>query len=232
MISSVVTYSISFASSLVNVILGLMISVYILIDKEEVVLIGKKTVRALFSDKVCNKLTICIKEINHSFNMFFIGKLIDSLIIGIIYYIVSLIAGFPYPSLCALIVGICNMIPYFGPFIGAIPVIALSLLVQPRSAIWVALFIFVLQQFDGIFLGPKILGESIDLKPIGVIFAITIGGAIAGPLGMFFGVPILSVICKFGMKAIDNLYKAKHNDLPTEKKEKQKAREVSKNEQS
>lgn len=223
MISSVVTYSINFASSVVNAILGLMISVYILTDKEEIVALGKKIIRAWFSNDVCNTMTKCVKEINHTFNQFFVGKLIDSLIIGILFYIIAMIFSFPYPSLCALIIGITNMIPYFGPFIGAVPVIALTLLVSPVTAIGVLIAILILQQFDGIILGPKILGDSIDLKPIGVIFAITIGGAIAGPLGMFFGVPIFSVICKFAMITIDKHYNKKQLKL---------AEEAKKNEQS
>lgn len=213
MITSLVTYSISFASSVINVFLGIMISIYILVDKEEVVALGKKIIRSLFSNDLCTKITMYVKEINHTFNQFFVGKLIDSLIIGIMYYMIALIFDFPYPSLCALIIGITNMIPYFGPFIGAVPVVALTLLVNittPITALWVTLAIFALQQFDGIILGPKILGDSIDLKPIGVIFAITVGGAIAGPLGMFFGVPVFSVICKFAMLAIENTYNKKH----------------------
>ncbi len=226
MISSVVEYSINFASSLVNIILGIMISVYILVDKEEVVAYGKKILKSLFSDVTCEKLTVYVKEINHSFNLFFTSKIVDSLIIGIIYYIISLIFGFPYPSLCALIIGITNMIPYFGPFIGAIPVLALTLLVDPITAIGVLISVIVLQQFDGLFLGPKILGESINLKPIGVIFAIIIGGAIAGPIGMFFGVPIFSVICKFAKLTIDNKYREKYGDEPKESQKSKTKRRV------
>ncbi len=225
MISSLVTYSISFASSVVNAILGLMISVYILTDKEEIVALGKKIIKAWFSNEVCNTMTKYVKEINHTFNQFFVGKLTDSFIIGILFYIIALIFGFPYPSLCALIIGITNMIPYFGPFIGAVPVIALTLLVNPVTSIGVAIAILILQQFDGIFLGPKILGDSIDLKPIGVIFAIIIGGAVAGPLGMFFGVPIFSVICKFAMIAIDNHYNKRQLKLAEEAKKNEQSEE-------
>lgn len=216
MISSVVEYSINVASSLVNIILGTMVSVYILTDKEEIVKIGKKFIKALFSEKVCDKMTLCIKEINHTFNQFFVSKLLDSCIIGLLYYVIALIFGFPYPSFCALIIGITNMIPYFGPFIGAIPVIALTLLVDPIASIGVAIAVLVLQQFDGIYLGPKIMGESINLSPVCVIFAIVVGGAVAGPIGMFFGVPLFSVLLKFAMTAIDNLYNKKYVTQNTE----------------
>ncbi len=216
MVSSLVEYSINFASSVVNIILGIVISIYILLDKESIVALGKKSIRALFSNEVCSKMTLYVKEINYAFNQFFVSKLVDSCIIGVLFYIIALIFNFPYPSLCALIIGITNMIPYFGPFIGAIPVIALTLLVEPITSIGVLIAVVVLQQFDGIILGPRILGESINLKPIGVIFAIIIGGAIAGPLGMFFGVPIFSVICKFSMTAINDLYKKKNTPVKEE----------------
>jgi predicted PurR-regulated permease PerM len=111
--------------------------------------------------------------------------------------------------LFALIIGLTNMIPYFGPFIGAIPVTALTMLDSPIKGVWVLIFIIILQQFDGIILGPKILGSSTGLKPIGVIFAIIVGGAIAGPLGMFFGVPIFSVALTALMNFIDKNYNEK-----------------------
>lgn len=210
MISSVVSYSINLATSVIDIFLGLMISIYILMDKEEIVQMGKKVIRTLFSDNICNYMTRCVKEVNFTFNQFFVGKVIDSVIVGVLFYIIALIFSFPYPSLCALVIGIFNMIPYVGPFIGAIPVLALTLLVSPIKALWVLIAIFVLQQFDGIILGPKILGESIGIKPIGVIFAIIVGGAIAGPVGMFFGVPIFSVIYKFLTTLIDAHYNKKH----------------------
>ena len=116
----------------------------------------------------------------------------------------------PYPMLFAIIIGITNMIPYFGPFIGAVPVVALTILINPIKGLWVLIFIVVLQQFDGVILGPRILGDSIGLKPIGVIFAIIVGGAIAGPLGMFFGVPIFSVIFTIFSNFVEKLYNSKN----------------------
>ena len=109
--------------------------------------------------------------------------------------------------LFAIIIGITNMIPYFGPFIGAVPVVALTLLINPIKGLWVLIFIVVLQQFDGVILGPRILGDSIGLKPIGVIFAIIVGGAIAGPLGMFFGVSVLFTIFS---NFVEKLYNSKN----------------------
>lgn len=105
-----------------------------------------------------------------------------------------MIIGIPYALVISVIVGITNMIPYFGPFIGAIPGILLLLIVDFTYAVIFAVIIVVLQQFDGLYLGPKILGESTGLRPIWIIFAITVGGSVAGVAGMFLGVPVTAVI--------------------------------------
>ena len=191
---SVMAHVISFASSAIDMLIGIFVAVYLLSDKEKLVAFGKKTLYLFFSGRMSRKIINTVKVTNKTFYSFFVGKTIDSLIIGLIYLIVASILQLPYPTLSALIIGLTNMIPYFGPFIGAVPVILLVLLNSPIKALWTLIFIVILQQFDGIILGPKILGDSIGLKPLGVIFAITVGGALAGPLGMFFGVPIFSVI--------------------------------------
>ena len=104
------------------------------------------------------------------------------------------ITGLPYALIVSIIVGITNMIPYFGPFIGAIPGILLLLMVDFSYGLVFAIMIFALQQFDGLYLGPTILGESTGIRPLWIIFAITVGGFVAGPLGMFLGVPTVAVI--------------------------------------
>ena len=205
MLTSIATHTISFASSLVSIIMGIMIAIYMLLDKEKLLHFCKKTLFILFSKK-----QVEIKYTNSVFNSFVVGKTIDSLIIAIIFFIGSIILNLPYPMLFAIIIGITNMIPYFGPFIGAVPVVALTILINPIKGLWVLIFIVVLQQFDGVILGPRILGDSIGLKPIGVIFAIIVGGAIAGPLGMFFGVPIFSVIFTIFSNFVEKLYNSKN----------------------
>jgi predicted PurR-regulated permease PerM len=209
MLLSVLTHIISFASSALDIIIGLMIMVYILIDKEKIIALGKRVLYIWFSDAQVKNIVNTVKNTNNVFNSFFIGKTLDSIIIGLLFFIGALILDLPYSMLFALIIGLTNMIPYFGPFIGAIPVTALTVLDSPIKGLWVLIFIIILQQFDGIILGPKILGNSTGLKPIGVIFAIIVGGAIAGPLGMFFGVPIFSVALTALMNFIDKNYKEK-----------------------
>ena len=210
MLTSIATHTISFASSLVSIIMGIMIAIYMLLDKEKLLHFCKKTLFILFSKKQVEGIANTIKYTNSVFNSFVVGKTIDSLIIAIIFFIGSIILNLPYPMLFAIIIGITNMIPYFGPFIGAVPVVALTLLINPIKGLWVLIFIVVLQQFDGVILGPRILGDSIGLKPIGVIFAIIVGGAIAGPLGMFFGVPIFSVIFTIFSNFVEKLYNSKN----------------------
>lgn len=211
MIWSLVTHTISFASSIVNVIMGLIIAFYLLMDKEKVVDFGKIVISCISPKKLTPVIIDNVKIVNETFNSFFAGKTLDSFIIGLIFFFGGMILNIPYLLLASIIIAITNMIPYFGPFIGAVPVIILTMLVSPIKSIWVLIFIFVLQQFDGMILGPKILGNSIGLKPIGVIFAIIVGGAIAGPLGMFFGVPIFACLFNLLFNFIHNSYNKKYN---------------------
>ncbi len=122
------------------------------------------------------------------------GKTIDSLIIGVLSLIVMSVIQLPYGLLLSVIVGVTNMIPYFGPFIGAIPGVIIYLVIEPKYAIIYVIMILVLQQFDGLYLGPKILGDLTGIKPLWVIFGITVGGAYFGVLGMFLGVPTVAVV--------------------------------------
>lgn len=222
MIWSIVTHTISIASSLVNVIMGLIIAFYLLSDKEKVVKTVITIVRSIFSPTIATIIINNVKIVNETFNSFFTSKTLDSLIIGLIFFIGAVILNIPYPMLFAIIIAITNMIPYFGPFIGAVPVTILTVLVSPIKGIWVLLFIIILQQFDGMILGPKLLGNSIGLKPIGVIFAITVGGAIAGPLGMFFGVPIFACLFRLLFDFINKVYT---NKYPEEEKQIVKSKE-------
>lgn len=128
------------------------------------------------------------------FNMFFSGKVVDSLIVGIICLVFMLIMKMDYAVLISLIICITNIIPFFGPFIGAVPSIFILLIIDPLKALIFAVFILVLQQVDGNFIGPKIIGDSVGVSKIGIIFAIVIGGNLFGVIGMIVGVPVLAVI--------------------------------------
>ena len=128
------------------------------------------------------------------FNSFIFGKALDSLVIGIVCYICMVVMNMPYAPLIGVVVGVTNMIPVFGPFLGAIPCAIILLLIDPIKAIEFVIFILILQQVDGNIIGPYILGDSMGLPTLWIMFAILIGGALFGVAGMFLGVPVFSVI--------------------------------------
>ncbi|HSH26137.1 MAG TPA: AI-2E family transporter [Massilibacterium sp.] len=190
MISGVVTIT----SALFNFILGLIIAIYMLFDKEKFAMGSTKMIQAFFKKSMADYLLVFFKRLDAVFSKFLVGKIIDSTIIGILCFIGLLILDIPYALLISMIVGITNMIPYFGPFIGMVPAIIITLFHSPIDALWVGIFIFLLQQFDGYYLGPKILGDKVGLSPFWVILAIVIGGATFGVLGMFIATPVFAVI--------------------------------------
>lgn len=193
-----------------NFIMAIFIAFYMLHDKERFAKKARKGVYAFFSEEKAKQIMVNANRIHHIFNDFIVGKAIDSLIIGILAFVGLSFMQAPFPLILALIIGVTNMIPYFGPFIGAIPAICITLLIDPPLAIAVSIFILILQQFDGNYLGPKILGNSVDLSPLWIILAVMIGGALMGPLGMFIGVPIFATVKVFGGEYIDRLYWKRH----------------------
>ena len=210
----VISGTMNLTGTILNLIIGIMIASYAVMQKETFTNGSKRLIYALFRQNTANKIISIASESHKTIIRFFVGKSLDSLIIGIICFIVLSIMKNPYALLLSFIVGLFNMIPYFGPFIGAVPAVILTLFEGIPAAIGVAIFIFLLQQFDGLYLGPKILGESIGITPFWIISAITVGGAIAGPLGMFFASPILAVILSITNRWIDKRLNTKRIDLP------------------
>lgn len=186
--------SASFIKGFIDVIFAIVISCYIILDKEKISKQIRRIIFAFTNKKQAPVIWDTFRECNHIFNGFLYGKTIDSLIIGILSLIVMSVIQLPYGLLLSVIVGVTNMIPYFGPFIGAIPGVIIYLVIEPKYAIIYVIMILVLQQFDGLYLGPKILGDLTGIKPLWVIFGITVGGAYFGVLGMFLGVPTVAVI--------------------------------------
>lgn len=209
LLNKTVTQVINFTSSFLNFILGSIISIYILKDKEELIEGFRRLTYALFSKERAETLINIQKEIKQAFSKFFVGKIIDSFIIGLLCFIGCLIMKVPYALLISLIIGVTNMIPYFGPFIGMIPAGVITLFESPLKALWVIIFIFALQQFDGLYLGPKILGIQVGMKPLWIITAILIGGGFFGVWGMLFAVPIAAVIRSLLRKYIKRQYEIK-----------------------
>ncbi len=193
-----------------NLVMAVFIAFYMLYDKESFARQFRKIVYALSSRKAAEQFLRTMNRIHHIFQDFIVGKAVDSLIIGILAFVGFSMLKAPFPLVLSLIIGVTNMIPYFGPFIGAIPAAVITLLADPILAIWVILFILILQQFDGNYLGPKILGNSLDLSPLWIILAVVVGGALLGPVGMFIGVPILATFKTFGSEFISRKYQKKY----------------------
>lgn len=185
---------IGFAKFLWNFIIGLVISIYIMGLKESFSAQCKKIMFALFSKERAGNLIKDLRFVDMTFGGFISGKLIDSAIIGVLCFLGMSLLKLPYPVLVSVIVGITNIIPFFGPYLGAVPSAILILMVNPPSVIPFIIFVLILQQFDGNILGPKILGNSTGLNSFWVIFSITIFGGFFGILGMAVGVPIFAVL--------------------------------------
>ena len=177
-----------------NFLIGAIVALYVLADKEKFVAKSKMMVYAILPHKWANMLIRVMRFTDKTFGGFIYGKLLDSAIIGVLCYIGMSLLNMPYTVLISVIVGVTNVIPFFGPYIGAIPCILLILVVDPIKGLYFAIFILLLQQFDGNILGPKILGDSTGLSSFLVIVAILIGGGIFGIPGMIIGVPVFAVL--------------------------------------
>ncbi len=191
---NILSMSINMLTFLFRLIVGIFIAVYMLLEKERFSNQIAKVVLAIASKEdafIIFKVSNLAKD---KFNQFIYGKTIDSIIVGILSFIVMSVLQWPYALLISVIVGITNMIPVFGPFIGAVPGFLILFIVSPTTALWFILFIIILQQIDGNYIGPKILGDSLGLPTLWIMFAIIVGGGLFGVLGMFLGVPIFAVI--------------------------------------
>ncbi len=175
-------------------IIGIIISVYFLNSKDTFLAQIKKIIVANFKENTVEEIFTGAAFTNKTFGGFISGKIIDSVIIGIICFLVMSIFGWEYSLLISCIVGITNIIPFFGPFIGAIPSALLLIMVNPMHALYFIIFVLILQQFDGNILGPKILGDSTGLESFWVLFAVLVGGGLFGFVGMVIGIPVFAVI--------------------------------------
>lgn len=202
-ITSITSGVINMVKVLMNAIIGLIVSVYVLMTKEKFIGQSKKIVYAIFKPVRANVIIDTFRKSNEIFGGFISGKLLDSAIIGVLCYICLLIMKMPYTLLVSVFVGLTNIIPFFGPFIGAIPSVIIIALADPIKGIYFLIFIFILQQVDGNIIGPKILGDSTGLNSFWVVFAIMVGGGLFGIGGMILGVPTFAVIYYIIDKTVD-----------------------------
>lgn len=191
---TLIASTMSITGMLLDGVIAFIVAIYVLSQKETFANGSKRLIYSIFNKYTADKIINISAESHEMMIKFFVGKSIDSLIIGILCFVGLSFLGNPYALLLAFIVGLFNMIPYFGPFIGAIPAVIITLFEGLMPAVLVALFILALQQFDGLYLGPKIIGDSLGITPFWIISAVTVGGGLAGAAGMFFACPILAVI--------------------------------------
>ena len=184
----------SFVTFLKNIVIGLIVSVYLLASRKKFGQQGKLILYSLVKPRWANLIMEEIRYADRMFGGFINGKILDSAIIGVLCYIACLIFKFPSALLVSVIIGVTNVIPFFGPFIGAIPATLLILIQNPIKALWFVLFVLVLQQLDGNIIGPKILGNTTGLSSFWVLFAILLFGGLWGFVGMIIGVPLFAVI--------------------------------------
>ena len=214
-VPDILTSTITAISSLGNFVLGFIVCLYILIDKQKIALNIKRLSLALFSNKQYQKGRTIMHLALDKFSKFFSGKIYDSIIIGILCFIAMLFINKEYAVLIAVIVGITNIIPFFGPFIGAVPCALLLLIVEPIDCLIFVIMIVILQQIDGNIIGPAILGDSVGLSSLWIMFAILVGGAYFGFFGMLLGVPVVAVIYYVIKEYIDEKLQEKGIDDKT-----------------
>ncbi len=184
----------SIASSIWNILLGLIISIYLLIDKENFCALNKKITYALLSKKHAEIVIKLAHRSNETFGHFISGKIVNVFMIGCLTFVVLTIFKMPYATLIAVIIGVSNIIPFFGPIFGAIPSFIIILFVSPIQALWFAVIMLVIQQIDSNIIGPKILGESIGIAPFWILFSVLVAEQTFGFIGMIVGVPTFAII--------------------------------------
>lgn len=207
--------SVSLVKWVLNIFFAIVISCYILSDRKILLHNFKRILYAILSKEKTVALISTLKSCNEIFGGFIVGKFIDSFIIGVISVVALLLLKIPFAVLIGVIIGVTNMIPYFGPIIGAVPGFLILLISSPSQCILYLILVLCIQQFDGNILGPFILGDSIGIRPLWVIFAITVGGSLAGPLGMFLGVPLIAVIAFLANNWLNKRLAEKNITVPT-----------------
>ena len=202
------------ASSLWNIVIGLIVSIYLLIDKEKFCALSKKITYAVFNKEHAEIAADLAHRTNDTFGKFISGKILDSAIIGVLTFVLLTIFNMPYKLLLSVIIGITNIIPFFGPFFGAIPSAVIILFVDPSKVLWFLVLIFIIQQLDGNVIGPKILGDSIGISAFWILFSLLVAGKFLGLVGMIIGVPLFAIIYSIIKDIVES--KLSHKGLPTE----------------
>ena len=210
-------FIIGITSSILNIIIGIIISIYILIDKENFMALGKKITYALFSEERAKFILKLATKSNITFSRFIGGQLLDSAIIGVLMFIILTVFKMPYALLISVILGVTNTIPFFGPFIGGIPSAIIILFVSPIQALWFIVIIVVTQQIDGNILAPKIVGDSIGISAFWILFSLLVAAKFMGFAGMIIGVPVFAIIYSIIKEIVEDKLSKKGLPVETDK---------------
>ena len=211
-IPNLISITVATVSGLVNFIISFVICLYILIDRQKIAIAIKKFSTLILDRKQYERGRRIMYMALDKFSKFFSGKVVDSFIIGIICFIGMLFINSQYAALVAVIIGLTNIIPFFGPIIGAIPCALILLIVEPFDCLVFVIFVIILQQVDGNIIGPHILGDSVGLSSLWIMFAIIVGGSYFGFFGMLLGVPIFSVIYYIAKEFINERLEEKNKE--------------------
>lgn len=215
MLENIVSGAWGFVKFLKNFVIGFICSIYMLCSKETLLAQIKKILIAITRKSTCEKIMKYSSQANKIFAGFLSGKIIDSIIIGLICFIGLTIMDMPYNIMISVLIGVTNIIPFFGPIIGAIPSVALMLFIDPKKAIFLTIFILILQQFDGNILGPKILGDSTGLPGFWVLVSLVICGGLFGFVGMVLAVPVFALFFSFLKEFVEGRLKKKKLPVDT-----------------
>ena len=194
MVPYILNTSMAILSGVLNLVIAIIVSIYMISDNKNIFYHFKRFLYAVLPKKTADNTRIICKNCASIFINYIIGKSFDSIIVMIICFIIMLILKLPYAVLISVIVGITNMIPYFGPYIGGVIGGVIIVIASPIKLIIFVIMIVCIQQVDGLLIGPRIIGSTTGLKPVWVVFSITVGGALFGVIGMFLGVPVFAVL--------------------------------------
>lgn len=209
-ISNVFNFTIGITNFFVNLFLGLIIAVYILLSKEKLILQFKKLIYAFLSENICERIIYILKLTNSKFSRFILGQSIDGLILGTVFFIVFSLLNIPFAMLISIMIPILNFIPIFGTYVGIAISAFIILMAKPTSVLLFLVLVFTIQQLDGKFVYPVVVGNSLGLSPLWILLAIIVGGNLFGIVGMILGMPLTSVFYELLSKVINKRIEQKN----------------------
>lgn len=209
-ISNLLNFTIGITNFFINLLLGIVIAIYILLGKEKLFFQFKKLIYALFSKEKCEKVIYVLKLTNNKFSRFILGQSIDGLILGTTFFIIFSLFNIPFALIISIMIPVLNFIPIFGTYVGIAISAFIILMVDPKSVLLFLILVFIIQQLDGKFVYPFVVGNSLGLSPLWILLAIVVGGNLFGIIGMILGMPLVSVIYELLSQTINKKIEMKN----------------------